>query len=213
MDSTLRVILWIIGIVIYFIIQANRNKNKNKPATPTATQPQKSQGEVKTFEDLLKELQQGGQSSQANQKNQQELERIKQAQQKQKVNTGSFADEGLKDAEERMKKALMEKEQTIREINERRKRAETEATKSYDDNVEEYVKKYESTPVYYNEANTVDYENPATANYKGLDNSGKDRFDPFDEKKNAEHPLMKIFRNKESLRDAFIVSEIFEKKS
>ena len=209
--DTFRIILWIIGIVIYFVVQANKNKQKNT-AKPKPVAGQQSKPEAKSFEELLKELQQGNKNIKVNDKNKKELERIKGQQPVLSThNPGSFADEGMKDAEDRMKKVFDEKAQTIREITERRKQVEEDSLKSYDDDIEEYVNKYESTPVYEKEATKVNYENPASKGYKSL-SSTKDRFDPFDEKKAADHPLLKMFQNPESLRNAFIMSEIFTRK-
>lgn len=67
-------------------------------------------------------------------------------------------------------------------------------------------------PVYRNEANEVDYEVPEKADYKGLDTTGRNRFEVFEKKEEERNPYADFLRNPESIRTAFVMNEILKRK-
>lgn len=67
-------------------------------------------------------------------------------------------------------------------------------------------------PTYRNEANEVDYEVPEKANYQGLDTTGRNRFSVFETKEEVKNPYAELLQKPESLRTAFILSEILKRK-
>ncbi len=75
-------------------------------------------------------------------------------------------------------------------------------TVGYDDNI----------PQYKNEAADVDYEIPEKATYKGLNDPSKDRFKEFDLKLEKTNRYAALLKNPDTLRDAFVLSEILRRK-
>jgi hypothetical protein len=67
-------------------------------------------------------------------------------------------------------------------------------------------------PQYYNEANEVDYEIPERATYKGLDDATHSRFKEFEKTQETVNPYTELLQNSQSVRDAFVLSEIFKRK-
>ncbi|MBC8111810.1 MAG: hypothetical protein H7Y04_12180 [Verrucomicrobia bacterium] len=190
-----QIFIYVVVFIVYVVSQAMKaNKNKPKPTSLPQNQKQPT-GDAKTFEDLLRELQKPTPQTTVAKRNAQELERFKNQQKEVKPEYSSDLEE------ERMKQVLADREQTLREIQERRQLTIDQIGKTADQNVDEYVKNYEATP---------EVENYKT--YQGL-NVKMGRFDEFSIKKEVEHPIMLIFRNQESLRNAFIISEIFKRKS
>jgi hypothetical protein len=88
-----------------------------------------------------------------------------------------------------------------REMAEKAKKQREEVV-DYDDNI----------PTYENEAADVDYEVPEKANYKGLDSSGRNRFEVFEQKNEVTNPYAELLKKPESIRTAFIMSEILKRK-
>ncbi len=76
---------------------------------------------------------------------------------------------------------------------------------------DQLVSQFEKTPVYTNEASEVDYEDPAKAQYAGLDDH-KRRFAAFDKRKAGKSALAQLLQNPQSARQAFVLSEIFRRK-
>jgi hypothetical protein len=189
-----QIFIYVIVFIVYVVSQALKaNKNRPTPTSSPQNQP-KPTGNTKTFEDLLRELQNPTPQTTISKRNAQESERLKQ-QKEVKPEYSSDLEE------ERMKQVLADREQTLREIQERRQLTIDQIGKTADQDVNEYVKNYEATP---------EVENYKT--YQGLEVK-MGRFDEFSIKKEVEHPIMLIFRNQESLRNAFIISEIFQRKS
>jgi len=88
-----------------------------------------------------------------------------------------------------------------RDIEEKKKKQREEVV-DYDDNI----------PTYENEAADIDYEIPEKANYKGLDKSGRNRFEVFEQKAEVQNPYAELLKKPESIRTAFILSEILKRK-
>jgi hypothetical protein len=88
-----------------------------------------------------------------------------------------------------------------RDIEEKKKKQREEVV-DYDDTI----------PTYENEAADVDYEVPEKANYQGLDKSGRNRFEVFEQKAEVQNPYANLLKNPESIRTAFILSEILKRK-
>lgn len=70
---------------------------------------------------------------------------------------------------------------------------------------------YENS-TYRNEANEINYENPETADYQGLNNRDEKRFGVFEIKEEVKNPFAELLQKPESLRTAFILSEILKRK-
>ena len=84
---------------------------------------------------------------------------------------------------------------------ERNNRHEQEVI-NYDDHI----------PTYRNEANEVNYEVPDKTDYKGLDTTGRNRFEVFEQKQEVSNPYADFLRTPASIRTAFIMSEILKRK-
>lgn len=67
-------------------------------------------------------------------------------------------------------------------------------------------------PFYRNEASQVDYEVSGKNDYKGLNDASKDRFDEFAVKKAGRNRYADLLQNPESVKDAFVLGEIFNRK-
>ena len=79
-------------------------------------------------------------------------------------------------------------------------------------NYEEGINYDDHIPTYRNEANEVNYEVPDTTDYKGLDTTGRNRFEVFEQKQEVSNPYADFLRTPASIRTAFIMSEILKRK-
>ena len=216
----IQIVIYIIGGLIYLFSTVKKAAKKaddsRKNAQPYQTNPSPvKHKETSTLEEMIKSLGYNT-STEMDRKNKNELERIKnKTNGKQNIdepNVLSNKDKGFLEAQNRIDKVLMEKQKMFDEIEKQKQRVEEESFKSYDDGIDEMVKKYEATPVYINPASNVNYENQKKVNYKGLDN-GKDRFEEFAQKSEVEHPILKLLRDKQMVQKIFIANEIFNRKT
>jgi|GEM_PF-2442646 len=79
-------------------------------------------------------------------------------------------------------------------------------------NYEEGINYDDNIPTYRNEANEVNYEAPDKTDYKGLDTTGRNRFEVFKKKEEVSNPYADFLKSPESIRTAFIMSEILKRK-
>ena len=118
----------------------------------------------------------------------------------------------LEDKVKKGKRILTTADRLDRE--ERNKRQEQKVI-NYDDDFrqEQKVINYDDNiPTYRNEANEVNYEVQNKANYQGLDKTGRNRFEVFEQKEEVSNPYADFLRNPASIRTAFVLNEILKRK-
>jgi hypothetical protein len=208
--DTFQIFIYIVVAIVYFLI----NARKKKTAPPVSGPLPKNTGTPQTFQELLEQLTNPEQSKPQPKKSaptQLNPQKTKKAEVFEDSEDTLLA---LKEKEDRIRKVQEEKEQMLAEIAQRRQTTvqnmETLPTyENYDQSIDEYVKKYEATPDYESLTDANQAKEPTR--YKGL-NVDKSRFDEFDLKVEAEHPLVKVFRNPQAIQQAFIISEILNRR-
>jgi large-conductance mechanosensitive channel len=207
--NSLQILIYIL-IAIFYVWSAVRKAQRKQQPPQTNNEPGSA---PKTFEELFRELQEAGKPKPT----QPAPTPVQQKSQPVGQFTGNQA---RQEAEERIRKVQEEKEKMLQEIRQRRKYLDESyqsnetgslETVDYDSQVDEYVKRYEATPVYENEASKVNYDNPSQSAYKGLD-KGQKRFDEFETQRNQPHPLMTFLKDQNNLRNAFLFGEVFGRK-
>ncbi|MDO1447477.1 hypothetical protein Q0590_14510 [Rhodocytophaga aerolata] len=122
-------------------------------------------------------------------------------------------------AETARKKAEQTLDKTRKKVSQKLERAQDKTRKQLEQTDREKPFSYEQisqeeyVPVYRNEANDVDYEDPQRSTYAGLDDQKK-RFAAFDMAAPSSKTTIyaRLLRDPQNVKTAFILSEIFKRK-
>jgi hypothetical protein len=197
MDNIQNIIFTILGILYLIYSAFSRGKDKQ----PKAGTPPPAAGEdIPSLEDLLKEISGTGNRQQ-------------------KTNPAPKAKPVVRQVEEKTRKEATAASGPLTTSNtytfERQPSYEQleNAEKSYEykSSTGLTVPRLERTPLYRNEAELVNYEDPLKSNYAGLDKR-QPRFEQFDKEQKKTNMYAQLLRNRDSARQAFIFSEIFKRK-
>ncbi len=196
MENLLQIILYVAIGIIWVLTKVFGKNNNNAPntSTPPISQNMPSGNEGSTLQERTKSIRQTANDVK------------KQAEQKRTQ------------VEQKLPRTRQSSEQKRREIPSQKakpityKPTTTESVESYErDSPYEQKLSTEFVPTYTNEAADVDYEDPSKASYQGLDDRKK-RFQPFEQRKDAEHSYATWLRSPGSAKTAFVLSEILKKK-
>lgn len=197
MDNIQNIIFTILGIIYLIYSAFSRGKN-NQPKT--GTPPPAAGDDTPSLEDLLKEIAgTGGRQQKPNQvpKAKPLVRRVEEKARKETTATsGPLTTANTYTFERQPSYEQLENADNSYE--------HTSATGLT-------VPRLERTPLYRNEADLVNYEDPLKANYAGLDNR-QPRFEQFGKEQKKTNAYAQLLRNPDSARQAFIFSEIFKRK-
>ncbi len=197
MDNIQNIIFTILGIIYLIYSAFSRGKN-NQPKT--GTPPPDAADDTPSLEDLLKEISgTGGRQEKTSQvpKPTPVVRRVEEKARKETAATsGPLTTANTYTFERQPSYEQLENADTSYE--------HTSATGLT-------VPRLARTPLYRNEADLVNYEDPLKANYAGLDKR-QPRFEQFNKEQKKTNAYAQLLRNPDSARQAFIFSEIFKRK-
>lgn len=197
----IQILIYIVIAIIYLIVKginkATNSNNADLPADTTLSEPPANLPPRKTgptsFEDLLNEFGEAiNKTNKSKEINKQEPATVK------NKTTGNTSNNQQKTSQ---------KTTTTQ-------RKKSTNLPSYQSTLsQEQVNNQEYVPVYRNEADAVDYEIPGKAAYAGLDDHKK-RFAAFDipAADSNTSKYAQLLKNSQSVRTAFILSEILKRK-